>query len=287
MLKRLDPDLETDLPLQQDPRFRRALERLGVRAAREHFGTAGSAVVITRRIGPLSARFTSRGPVWADGSSDQEQAAALRQARLTVINAESAAETPVLRQAGYRQIVTAASVAELPLPQNADALWGQSHGKWRNRARAAQRAGVRVEGMPFDPRQHGWLIEAEAQQRRTRRYRTWPVSVTLAYAERHPGDVWLWQARTGDDAPCAAMLFLRHGRRATYHIGWTGEAGRAVSAHHLVLMEAAIALARDGVRVLDLGTVDTEDAAGLARFKIGSGATVRALGGTWLRVPGL
>jgi hypothetical protein len=38
---------------------------------------------------------------------------------------------------------------------------------------------------------------------------------------------------------------------------------------------------------LDLGTVDTENAPGLARFKIGSGAQIRSLGGTWLRIPGL
>jgi hypothetical protein len=37
---------------------------------------------------------------------------------------------------------------------------------------------------------------------------------------------------------------------------------------------------------LDLGTLDTQNAPGLARFKLGSGATAQLLGGTWARLPG-
>jgi lipid II:glycine glycyltransferase (peptidoglycan interpeptide bridge formation enzyme) len=83
----------------------------------------------------------------------------------------------------------------------------------------------------------------------------------------------------------AAMLFLRHDPVVTYHLGWTGIQGRKWGLHHRLLMAAANHFAHAGLSRMDLGTVDTEQSAGLARFKIGSGALVRPLGGTWLRLP--
>jgi hypothetical protein len=46
------------------------------------------------------------------------------------------------------------------------------------------------------------------------------------------------------------------------------------------------ALENLGTQVLDLGSVDTVSAPGLARFKLGAGAQVKSLGGTWLHLPG-
>jgi hypothetical protein len=41
----------------------------------------------------------------------------------------------------------------------------------------------------------------------------------------------------------------------------------------------------EGVRWLDLGSVDTEKAPGLARFKLGTGAELKRLGATMLVLP--
>jgi lipid II:glycine glycyltransferase (peptidoglycan interpeptide bridge formation enzyme) len=104
------------------------------------------------------------------------------------------------------------------------------------------------------------------------------------------GEVRLFSARRGRGRGLeriASMLFLVHGRVATYQIGWSGEEGRRLSAHQLCLWEAMRALREAGVRRLDLGTVDTDAAPGLARFKIGAGARVRALGPTCLVLPGV
>ena len=46
-------------------------------------------------------------------------------------------------------------------------------------------------------------------------------------------------------------------------------------------------VAGKGVTKLELGQVDTEKAAGLARFKLGTGATLRPLGGSWIWWPPL
>jgi len=80
------------------------------------------------------------------------------------------------------------------------------------------------------------------------------------------------------------MIFLLHGDRATYQIGWRDREQAPPSAHHLLLWEAAKYLAQKGFHQLDLGTIDTATTPGLARFKLGSGARARALGPSLLRL---
>lgn len=99
------------------------------------------------------------------------------------------------------------------------------------------------------------------------------------------GAVRVFVARAGGTR-LAAMLFLLHGRVATYQIGWAGPEGRRAAAHPLCMWRAVEHLKAEGIERIDLGTVNTEDAPGLARFKIGTGATVRPLGATYLVPPG-
>ena len=78
------------------------------------------------------------------------------------------------------------------------------------------------------------------------------------------------------------MLFLLHGVAATYEIGWSGERGREMHAHNLLLWQAIGELQARGVRRLDLGGVNTGRSAGLARFKLGTGGEVLTLAGSYL-----
>ena len=79
----------------------------------------------------------------------------------------------------------------------------------------------------------------------------------------------------------AGMLFLRHGRSATYHIGWSNAQGKRGGAHNLLMWQAMLRLKAAGVRWLDLGGIATDHGVGLARFKLGTGATVSRLCGTY------
>jgi lipid II:glycine glycyltransferase (peptidoglycan interpeptide bridge formation enzyme) len=83
----------------------------------------------------------------------------------------------------------------------------------------------------------------------------------------------------------AGMAFIRHGTSASYHLAWGSDLARAESVHHLMLTRAAEALFAEGVRWLDLGSLDSERAPGLARFKLGTGAGLRRLGATLLVLP--
>ena len=152
-------------------------------------------------------------------------------------------------------------------------------GKWRNRLVAAERAGLRV-------RRGGRgcleaLLAAEGQQRQERGYRALAPGFSRALPEASLR-LWDWRSAGGLGA---GMAFVVHGGSASYHLGWASEAARAAGVQGVMLMRAAEALRKEGVRWLDLGSVDTEAAPGLARFKLGTGAELRRLGATCLVLP--
>ncbi|NBD31326.1 MAG: GNAT family N-acetyltransferase [Alphaproteobacteria bacterium] len=260
-----------DLALQQSPEFERGLLACGQAPWR------GAAGLMLRRRLPLAG--------WQGvlSRSDVTCPAALRAARrggLRIVNAECAAPG-ILRAAGFRQILTPAHIAELPLRGD---LRAAMHLKWRNRLRRAEAAGLTLWNGAWSGAPH-WLIEAEARQRHQRRYAGLPAPLVAAIARETPGCARIIEAWEGA-TPIAAMLFLRHGARATYQAGWTSDRGRALNAHCLTLFVAALWMADHGHRLLDLGPVETDRQPGLARFKLGSGARARAMGGTWLALPG-
>lgn len=276
------------LPLQQHPAFGRALTALGQRvetlALTDRAGAGiGSALAIWRRLPVIGeVGYLPRGPAWRGEPSPEAQAYAL--ARLPVRLVEADGPCPGLRAAGFRQVATAAHVAEMDLTCTPEARRAALDGKWRHALRRAERSGVTVHEEAYAGDPSHWLLAREGAQRRERGYRAWPYAVTCALAQSTPGAARMFVAQEGREV-IAAMLILLHLPVATYHIGWSGDRGRALSAHRLLLMAAADGLAAEGYARLDLGSVDTVTAPGLARFKIGTGACVRALGGSWLRLP--
>lgn len=268
------------LPLQQHPHFADALSRLGRRV--RWLDLAGAhPVLAVQQFGQL---FTSRGPVWRNTADADTAAKALGSSGLRIVNADRP-DGAVFRAAGLRMITTAASVAELDLTGTPQDRLQAASGKWRNICRRAQEVPMTLTLQPFDPQRHRWLLAADLAQQRQKRFRAMPHAVIHAVCAAHPRDV-LVQTACVAGTPVAAMLFMLHRPVVTYHLGWTNAQGRAGGAHHRMLMAAADIFAQRGFQRLDLGTVDTELAQGLARFKIGTGAVIRPLGGTWLRLTG-
>lgn len=281
--------------LQQHPRYGRAVGRLGGRAQLFRLREAGHDLahlqLLRRRFGPVTLTWLGRGPVWAPGTGDAPRAAALARLPrllpgLSAVIPDTAADAQALSRAGLPALVTAQSVAEIDLTLPAPDRLARQHGKWRNRLRKAEAAGLHVAHRPLDPGRDTPLLERELAQRRARRYAALPPAFTLAWAAEGPGATRLFTAFCKGEM-AAFLLLLLHPPGASYHIGWSGAAGRRASAHHLLLWAAANWLAARGYARLDLGCVDTDAAPGLARFKLGSGAALRPLGATLLRLPGL
>ncbi|PJI91624.1 acetyltransferase (GNAT) family protein [Yoonia maricola] len=264
------------LPLQQHPIFAAALKRMGRQVS--FVDVPGAAPVLT--VQQFGQRMTSRGPVW----HEDKQQGALQHAGLRMINADTPQDA-ALQAAGFRRLMTNAYVAELDLTTTATQRCQAMKPKWRNAWRAAQSAPLFLAEQRFNLNTHAWLLHADIAQQRSKQFRGLPHDLIMAYAAENPRAVRVLVAYDGD-TPVAGMLFLLHAPVATYHIGWTNTQGRALSAHHKMIIQAAEQFAARGYQRLDLGLVDTDTTPGLARFKIGTGARVRPLGGTWLRFPG-
>jgi hypothetical protein len=150
---------------------------------------------------------------------------------------------------------------------------------WRGHLHKAERSGLHIRRGDLTTLDD--LIRVEAVQRAQRRYQALPEAFSRALPH---GALRLWEWRQAG-AVQAAMCFVVHGGSASYHLSWASEAARAAGVHGLMLFHAAEALRAEGLAWLDLGSVDSEKAPGLARFKLGTGAALRRLGATCLVLP--
>lgn len=269
------------MPLQQSWAYGEALSRLGATVVRVGLmtpsGARGLAQVTARRAGPLRLSLLSRGPVWDGGPAAGEED--------TALGALGRAFRPLLatpeRSGPGLPLVTPRHRAHLDLAADPAVLRARLDGKWRNRLARAEGEGLCLRVGRPDPASVAWLLHRDAALQRARGYRALPARFTHAWLAFDPAAALLAEARIGGRR-VAAMLFLLHAPWASYHVGWSGVAGRHANAHTLLLWQAMLSLREEGYAVLDLGDVDTETAPGLARFKIGAGARVAALGATVL-----
>lgn len=250
--------------LQQSPLYADALSAMGVPVCAD---TDTGAQWITRGLLSVATRL---GP---DIQPDTFRRLCGR--KISIVTPD-AADTTSLRNAGFRQIMTPATIAEIDLTSPIS-----PHMKWRNALRKAATSPLTTQYRLYDPPTDHWLLKTDIDQQKSRKYRGLPHGIIHNWPRRHR----LISLAYIDGAPVAAMLFLQHDKTVTYQIGWTGPIGRAHNAHQLLLHETAQNLITDGVEKIDLGTVDSVNAPGLARFKARSGATLRPLGGTWIAAP--
>lgn len=273
--------------LQQHPRYGAAVTALGGGVVQLRDDGGATALIVRRKLGPVPVCWMPRGPVTAPGLDPDASIRAIlahlpRGVRLVLPG--DAAQAPLYRAAGYSAILTGAHVAELDLHPPKAARLAAQHGKWRNRLHRALDGPLQITHRAFDPASDTGLFSLEQAQRRARRYRALPARFTLAYAATgvDAARVFLAHHKGG---LAGFLLLLLHPPVATYHIGWTGPEGRRLGAHPLLLWRASNWLAQNGVTRLDLGSLDTKTAPGLARFKLGMGARAVALGPTLLRLP--
>lgn len=197
------------------------------------------------------------------------------------VNAETGKDADILALAGFRRIFAPRTIAELALDPSCDVMAARLAQKWRNRLRHGQSQGLVIRRRPMPPDKRFWLFKAEAMHPLRKKYQPLAPEMIAAMAACKPGAVQVFTAyHLGRRV--AAMLFLRHGHNATYQIGWSTPEGRKLSAGPALMWRAMVELQSMGVDRIDLGAADNRLAPGLARFKRGTGAQIRALGGTWL-----
>ncbi|MEM9062973.1 MAG: GNAT family N-acetyltransferase [Pseudomonadota bacterium] len=280
--------------LQQNWAYGEACAALGSATLRAEIRQAGRPVgivqIVHRRLfGLLHAAVGTRGPVWSAPLEPAEMSKALAalarslpvpSLRGLFLTPETDRPDP-LSDARFRRVMTPYATVMLDLTRPLEGLRASLHQKWRNRLAAAERAGLMVRRIDRQPKLYAWLLEAEFAQQSRLKYRALPPALVPAW-QAAGGDLRVYAAEH-DGETVAAMLFLIHGRTATYHIGWSNAQGRSCSAHNLLLWTAVRKLPRAGVAQLDLGGLNTVDSPGVARFKLGAGGDVKSLCGTWFR----
>ncbi len=233
----------------------------------------GGLILLHRRLMGLSVAMLPRATPPQDLRS-QMQAAGLRLTPL-ILSPEALCRMPrALRLRGP------VSYAEIDLTGPDEARRAALHGKWRNQLRAAENGPLRVSDAPMSPEDP--LIAHDAGQARARGYANWPPGLTAAFATVAPDQTRVFVAYDRGQ-PVAHMLFLLHGRRATYHIGYSTREGRSLNAHNLILWRAGCWLSVRGFAWLDLGTVDPRTPT-LNRFKLRAGAAQKQTAGTFLNL---
>jgi Acetyltransferase (GNAT) domain len=184
----------------------------------------------------------------------------------------------------WRRVMTGHSTVVLDLGCDADALRAQLDGRWRYSLARGEASPLTVHRVGTNAGQYRWLLDAEMKQREQRGLHGLPMQFFDLYvpSRQEPAKTMLtMRADLGRDR-VAGMMFLIHGQAATYQVGWTSDVGREHNAHHLILWQAMHALRERGVRLLDLGGVNTTRSAGIARFKIGTGGQVLTCAGTFI-----
>ena len=184
---------------------------------------------------------------------------------------------------GMQRVMTGYSTVVLDLTQQEATLRENLDRKWRNRVFRPQRSAQLDVQLKADLRDCRFLLERETEQRKTRNFHGLPTDFVPAYIEAHaqPARAYLMATTRHQGRVIAAMLFLLYGSGATYHIGWSDEEGRKLSAHNVMLWQAMLHLKKQGVQRLDLGGINTHDLSGISRFKMATGGQVLTLAGTY------
>lgn len=284
--------------LQQSWAYGQAMCSLGVqvhRACIEESGQLlGVAQFICRRVaGYIGLASCTRGPVWqpeVPGTLRSQTYQAIKRSlpmtplRVTLISPEAGAQDlPPGETDKLSRVMTGYSTVMLDLRRDLPALRADLEGKWRNRlAKAESDDRMRVQ-VQADRTACDQLLKREQEQRIHRGFHGLPTGLVPAYIAAHdkPAQAFaVASARLGKET-VAAMLFLIHGRRATYHMGWASDEGRKLNTHNLLLWRAVAHFHGQGFDMLDLGGVNTHDLPGISRFKLGAGGQVLTLAGTY------
>jgi hypothetical protein len=250
--------------------------------------TVGQAQCVVRRFGNLGGvALCTRGPLWLTPLSGKDKAHAYRSLRqsLPVKGLRFMFVTPDepisedLGLSSLKRVMTGYATALIDLsPSMADLRAGFDK-RFRQPLASAEKSELTVHRVGTNVGQYRWLMDAEQQQRDNRGFQGMPLHFVDAYiaSRKQPGhNVLTLRADIGRDR-VAGMMFLLHGQAATYQIGWTNDAGRDAYAHNLLLYKGMEALKERGIRSLDMGGINTGRSAGIARFKITSGAQVVTL----------
>jgi Acetyltransferase (GNAT) domain len=295
---------EAPMPLQQSQIYGDAISAFGGQARRLVWGgprdTQACVQLVERRAyGLITTSVAFLGPHWCNHNLspvDKEDMLRALQALypklklrfLSLMPAQAendSANDTLMKKLGLKRTITGYPTIWLDLSPGLEELRAGLKGKWRNALVSAEKFGVTARAGGKKARHYDWLLMREDAQRLVIKYAALPTQLVDHYADasRKCDDHGILSlAALQGEKRIAGQLFLLHGKSATYFVGWNGSVGRKVSAHNYLMWQALEMLKESGIRWLDLGGVNTEEGAGIARFKLGLGAPPFIYAGTYI-----
>jgi hypothetical protein len=284
--------------LQQAWAYGDALTSLGVNMRRAMVWDGERLVAVAqfmckRILGYVSLASCTRGPVFHPDLSPAERADIYKRLRQSIplprfkvllfSPNRTAEQLDPAETRGMSRVMTGYATVLLDLTTPLSDLKARLEGKWRNRlTKALSNEKLRLHVQPSLKRCE-WLLGKELDQREAKRFHGLPTEFVQAYigSAADPRQAFVVAYAELGKNSIGAMLFLIHGRVASYHMGWADEEGRQLNAHNALLWQAIEHLQGQGIEVLDLGGVNTHDLPGISRFKLGTGGHVVTLAGTY------
>jgi len=282
--------------LQQDWAYGASLQKIGVDVCRARVEINGEVVAlaqfIIRKWGDWGGiALCSRGPLWLQPLPSETQAKVyqalkkslpLRGLRFMTMTPEVAkGQSHGLSR--WRRVMSGLSTVMLDLTPSLENLRAQLDRRWRHRLVTGESSDMKIHQVGTKHGQFRWLLDLDLQQQKEKNLQGLPSSFYEHYTQFRKTaseSILTLRADLGKDR-IAAMMFLIHGRAATYQVGWTLDQGRDSHAHNLILWKGIEELQARGVQMLDLGGVNTARSAGIARFKLSTGGQLLTLSGTY------
>lgn len=237
----------------------------------------------------IHAVILDRGPLWFDGYGSQKEFLAFAEAfnkkyprrfgrkRRFIPEISGVNEIP-----GFKKIPGSHyETIRLDLTKSEQALKSKLKKNWRNTLSKAEKNGLTCEWDEENTHLR-WILQNYAIDKKTKGYDGPSVKLiyTLAKFAARKKDILIGRALR-DGKPIAGILILRHGRSATYQIGWTSDEGRKTGAHNFLLWESLGMLKSKAIEYLDLGGINDETAKGIKKFKEGMGGKITRLSGLY------
>jgi lipid II:glycine glycyltransferase (peptidoglycan interpeptide bridge formation enzyme) len=238
---------------------------------------AFTVVLQLRRYGIGLFNRVNRGPIFLSAHPSDEQIVAVYKAlrrhfgRLWTLplliapalqNEERS--NRLLRQAGYRyRAPNVWRSGRIDLTVDEDQLWASFNSTFRNRTRAAEKAGAELR-IADDAETYEWMIARHLENMAEKDFSAASPTMLRALRDAAPQNVTVFQLVHEGEA-LAGMSLVRFGRVAEYHIGWFGAEGRKFNAGNFLMWNVMRELKRRGVASFDVGGLKHGD--GYARFK--------------------
>lgn len=185
----------------------------------------------------------------------------------------------LLRAAGFRHRAPSTwQSGRIDLTVDEDRLWASFDSTFRNRTRAADKAGAQLR-VADDAETFEWMIARHIENMAEKDFSAASPAMLRALRQAAPHKLSVFQLMHDGEA-LAGMLVVRFGNRAEYYIGWFGAEGRKFNAGNFLMWNVMRELKRRGVTSFDVGGLKPGD--GYTRFKRTMNPIEYEIAGEWI-----